>query len=325
MLHRGVTGHRQAPAVRRPVRVLFAVALVAVVAATTAVVAPLPGGASPVDPPFDPTAARPAGTDDPPTPVSTSALPPPSVDAPPAVVAAPVPDEALPGPAPLSPVRLVRPMVFPVLGAVRFADGWGDCRDDDRRDADPCPRLHEGTDLMGTLRQPLLAAVDGTVTAVVEGDRRGGHGLVVTDARGWRYGYWHLDDRPGPGGPWAVADGIAEGVEVRAGQVIGFLGDSGNARGAPHLHFELRRADGTPVNPFPSLVAAERAGRCRPPAPNSARDPTADLDDLAWVPWVKVRSTIGEGDWVLTRDGRVLASGDGLTIGRPEVRLRCPG
>jgi hypothetical protein len=67
------------------------------------------------------------------------------------------------------------------------------------------------------------------------------------------------DDSPGTndgsgGEETAFAEGLAKGSFVRSGQVIGFVGDSGNAE-VPHNHFEIHR-DGTKVNPFPYLEAA---------------------------------------------------------------------
>ena len=57
------------------------------------------------------------------------------------------------------PDGVVRPISFPVLGPVRYGNDWGNCRDG-------CRRRHEGTDMIGVRMQPLLAAVDGTVTRI---------------------------------------------------------------------------------------------------------------------------------------------------------------
>ena len=122
--------------------------------------------------------------------------------------------------------------------------------------------------------QPLLAAVDGTVTRVrYENKGTAGSVITVTGADGWRYNYFHVNnDTPGTddgvaGTEWQISPQVTLGSFVQAGQVIAYMGDSGNAEGSvPHLHFEIRQPDGTPINPYQSLTVAQRHQTCAPEA-----------------------------------------------------------
>ena len=159
------------------------------------------------------------------------------------------------------PDGIVRPIAFPVLGPVRYANGWGNCRDG-------CARRHVGTDMIGVRMQPLLAAVDGTITRIRyendgHGRRRDHHHrrrrlVLQLLPRQQRHARAPTTALAGP--EWQVSPQLTVGSPVRAGQVIGYMGDSGNAEGSvPHLHFEIRQPDRTPVNPYPSLVAAQQS------------------------------------------------------------------
>lgn len=150
----------------------------------------------------------------------------------------------------------VRAMTFPVLGGGSFVDTHGAPRSGGR--------THQGQDLMGPKMTRLLAANDGTVTALRH-DSTGlsGNSLTITDAEGWKYVYIHLNnDTPGTDDganlfEHAFAPGLAKGSIVTAGDLVGYRGDSGNAEDAgSHLHFELHAPDGTIVNAFASLRAA---------------------------------------------------------------------
>ena len=149
---------------------------------------------------------------------------------------------------------VVRDMTFPVLGKVNFADTFGAPRSGGRS--------HQGTDIMGAKMLKLVAAADGTVTAL-RPDNPGlsGNSMTITDADGWRYVYIHINnDTPGTDDgrnvyDHAFASGIRRGSKVRAGQHVAYMGDSGNAENAgSHLHFELHKPDGTVVNPYQSLM-----------------------------------------------------------------------
>lgn len=158
----------------------------------------------------------------------------------------------------------MRSIVFPVDGIVRYSDDFGDPRSGGR--------THEGNDLMGTKLQRLLATTDGRVTYLkwANDGSLSGNMLTITDADGWQYRYIHLNnDTPGSDDglnprEWAFPSTLSQGSRVVAGQLVGFLGDSGNAEGTPpHVHFEIRRPDGTALNPYESLRGAKRSGAAR--------------------------------------------------------------
>ncbi len=211
------------------------------------------------------------------------------------------------------PLRIIR---FPVAGPVSYGDDWGDCRDG-------CARQHIGNDLVGTRLQPLLAAVDGTITHVVEDHPTAGWGIVVTDAEGWDYRYYHVNnDTPGTDdgadpGTWRFPAGISLGAPVKAGQVIAFMGDSGNSEtSVPHLHFEIHRPDGTPVNPHASLRTAELIDRC-----TAVGDPYANAAFPVRTPLSagqEIATITGEGAFLVGVDGAYVPSGDATTVGDPQ-------
>lgn len=167
------------------------------------------------------------------------------------------------GLAPGGPV--VRRMRMPVLGPITYADDFAACRDG-------CARKHAGNDLIGARLQPVVAAADGVIDHLVDDHPTAGWGVVIEDAEGWQYRYFHLNndtpgtDDGGDDGTWRFAPGVVAGAVVTAGQVIGWMGDSGNSEhSVPHLHFELRQPDGRAVNPYPSLRWAQRVQHCQSP------------------------------------------------------------
>jgi len=149
------------------------------------------------------------------------------------------------------------PLVFPVGGDdYYYADdqyiGFWACRDG-------CARTHHAIDIMTDKMTEIYAVADGTVTWL--GTRC--CSVFLTHDDGWETWYIHLNnDTEGTddGLGWGIAPGIEIGTHVQAGQLIGWVGDSGNAEDtAPHLHFELYDPADVVVNPYRSLREADEA------------------------------------------------------------------
>jgi hypothetical protein len=140
-------------------------------------------------------------------------------------------------------------MTLPLAGPLDVLSVFGAERDDGERD-------HKGIDLAAPRLTPVLAVNDGVVTRI----NRSSVSVFLKHDDGWSSWYLHLnndtyltDDGLGGG----VAPGLEVGDRVVAGEVIGWVGDSGNAEPTPpHLHFELRTPWGTPIDPLRSLRAA---------------------------------------------------------------------
>ncbi len=147
------------------------------------------------------------------------------------------------------------PLVYPIDAPRQFSDTFGTARSGGER-------LHQGGDLFAPKMASVLATAPGWISAV-EWSANAGFYIDVTHAGGWRSRYLHLNnDTPGTddGLGYGLAEGIGVGTTVAAGQVIGYVGDSGNAEGSSsHLHFELRMPDWTPVNPYPFVIGRTSA------------------------------------------------------------------
>jgi peptidoglycan hydrolase-like protein with peptidoglycan-binding domain len=129
--------------------------------------------------------------------------------------------------------------VFPMQGRCSFSDTWQQAR--------PGGRLHEGVDIMGAKGLAIYATNDGVISRMSTGGVLGGNAIYLTIPNGTYFYYAHLD---------SFAPGIAPGVSVRAGQIIGYNGETGHA-GSPHLHFEVHPFGGPAVSPYQFVKAVD--------------------------------------------------------------------
>ena len=141
-------------------------------------------------------------------------------------------------------------LIIPVQGAdaSKILDTFADTRGAGR---------HEAVDIMAPRGTPVLAAADGAVVKLFQ-SRRGGTTIYQFDPTStWCYYYAHLDH---------YAEGIVAGAMLRQGQVIGYVGSTGDAAPtAPHLHFTIFRLgpekhwwQGTAIDPYPILMRHAR-------------------------------------------------------------------
>ena len=137
--------------------------------------------------------------------------------------------------------------VFPVYGPASFSDDFGAARAD--------TGWHHGNDVFAPLGAPVLAVTDGTLF-LVGWNTIGGNRFWLRDLQGNEFYYAHLS---------AFTPLARDGAHVKAGDVIGFVGATGDAAGTPtHLHFEVHPAallgmgyDGV-IDPYPYLLAWQR-------------------------------------------------------------------
>jgi murein DD-endopeptidase MepM/ murein hydrolase activator NlpD len=140
-----------------------------------------------------------------------------------------------------------RNLLVPVEGvkASQLRDTFNQARSEGRR--------HDAIDIMSSQNVPVIATTDGTVIRLFQSER-GGITLYQIDPSGsYIYYYAHLA---------RYADGIAEGKQLKRGDVIAYVGDTGNAGpGNFHLHFAISKitsprqwSGGDPINPYPLLA-----------------------------------------------------------------------
>ncbi|MDP1809119.1 MAG: peptidoglycan DD-metalloendopeptidase family protein [Actinomycetota bacterium] len=150
-------------------------------------------------------------------------------------------------------------MIFPLPQpyAHSFINDWGFPRAGN-------PAGHQGNDIFAAKGTPVVAVDDGVIGSEFGFLRIGGWRFHVLADSGVDYYFAHLNnDTPGTddglgGATTAYAPGIGPGVRVKQGQLIGWVGDSGDAESTPpHLHFGVV-VNSNWVNPFPYLSASDR-------------------------------------------------------------------
>jgi len=155
---------------------------------------------------------------------------------------------ASPSPSPLLPPSFVGTvdLIIPVAGVQpeQLIDTFDNARSEGR--------LHDAIDIMAPAGTPVLAATDGKILKLFQSDRGGTTIYQLSPDEKTVYYYAHLQ---------GYANGLAEGSAVRQGDVIAYVGDTGNAGvGNYHLHFSIsalsdpkRYWEGTSINPYPLL------------------------------------------------------------------------
>jgi murein DD-endopeptidase MepM/ murein hydrolase activator NlpD len=138
--------------------------------------------------------------------------------------------------APTAPAPTGGGRACPVAQPHSFTDTWGAPRSGGRS--------HQGVDVLAGYGTPVYAMVSGIWDAHAYGSSAG-HWAILRGDDGHDYWYMHLQSHT-----------VGDGARVGAGQQTGTVGDTGNAAGTPHLHFEYHPGGGGPVNPYPITRAA---------------------------------------------------------------------
>lgn len=150
---------------------------------------------------------------------------------------------------------------FPIAGYATFVDDWWFPR------FTPAFHLHQGTDIFAARGTPVRSPVDGILKQTT--GAVGGFAAYVTQPDGTYFYMAHME---------GFVDGQQTGQRVKVGEIVGYVGNSGNAAGGPtHVHMQIHPRGGPPVNPkpyldqfiedaldaVPSLIAAREVGRPR--------------------------------------------------------------
>lgn len=208
-------------------------------------------------------------------------------------------------------------MLFPVLGGGSFTNDFDAYRS--------LHGVHRATDIFAPKHTPVVAAVDGVVEWINYPQPSWGWSLSIRDPEGYSYWYIHLnnDNRgtdDGAGSPMlAYAPNIPEGAKVKRGQLLGYVGDSGNAENTPpHLHFEIlnHNSNDERINPYPYLIEANI-----PRVADEDYPPVDNEEVLPYGPFIKAHANIAYGLFGTSKNGIVTGTGPGYA---PHVRVIDP-
>ena len=110
----------------------------------------------------------------------------------------------------------------------------------------PDGMIHYAIDIFRPIGEELYSVVDGTIERIDPNPLGGNVVYVMDEEKRFRFYYAHLSRH---------ADGLYAGMPIKRGELIGYVGDTGNAKGTqPHLHFQIASVSGAVVNPYPLLM-----------------------------------------------------------------------
>ncbi len=204
-------------------------------------------------------------------------------------------------------------LLFPVLGGGSFTNDFNSPRSNG---------AHNATDIIAPKHTPVVAAVDGVVEWVNYPQPSWGWALSIKDAEGYSYWYLHLNnDNQGTDDGMAspmrtYAPDIPRGATVKRGQLLGYVGDSGNAESTvSHLHFEILNGNNNDerINPYPYLLEAPVATTV-----NKEYPPVMNKEILPYGTQINAHVSIAYGRFGPSTTGIAIGTGAGYA---PHVRV----
>jgi len=205
-------------------------------------------------------------------------------------------------------------LLFPVLGGGSFTNDFNGYRS--------LNGVHHATDIFAKKHTPVVAAVDGTVEWIMYPQPSWGWSLSILDDQGYSYWYIHLNNDnlgtdDGQGDPMRTyAPDIPQGAKVKRGQLLGYVGDSGNAENTPaHLHFEIINNNNNDerINPYPYLLEA-----AVPTSADQEYPPVSSDEILPYGPLINAQINLSYGSFGGQGKGVVIGTGPGYA---PHVRV----